>query len=781
MHYILLLLFVFSSICSLIFEVIWARMLAPVFGNTVYAATIVITTFMAGLAIGGFAGGRYAEKSKNPLVLFTVSQFLIGIYAFLAPFFISLIKTIYIYLVGQNEYSLFYLNSIRSLLSFLVILFPATCMCIVIPALAEEISQKSCRGKWAISSVYSISSFGGAAGCFLAGFFLITKLGISGSNYLSGGISVLVSVAVFFLWRYDTNTMTAGHSQQGVGEKGKPSVREILNFDDAIETPTAYALIVLAFISGLTSLGYEILYLRLLIPVIESTTYSFSLILSVFLFGLGFGNYLCFKLLKSGKKLPVYAVILEIAVGVYSICLIVIFPYLFDLGRVLYNATGSLTWEKTVLINFILTLSVLAIPTTLFGMLLPLLSTVFSSYINKIGKGVGDTFYTNTAGSIIGCAFTGFFLIPYFGVKESLIIFGIINVSAGLLLFIINNLSVRAIGISLISLTGIFFIIPGISKINFLEPMEGEKIVYYKEGIGGNVEVSQNVRGFNILRVDNKTHGSNEPWVKVDEVRIAHFPLFLHNNPKDVLLIGLGTGITLDAVVRHSINTVDCVEIVGELKNTISYFFDGIPKIMEREDVRIIIEDGRNYILRAKKKYDVVIMDLIHPESAGAGSLFTKEYYEDAGKIIKGNGLVAQWLPLYQLSNLELKIIIHTFAYVFSYSSLWFGSHNQDFPLVLLLGSNDELSFDKKKIKSRLESSELSGELTEKNDVNQLLDNFIMDKKGLLEYTNGVSLNTEDYPVIEFLVPKWLLQRNQYGRENYYNLKRLKQRSDNFE
>lgn len=752
-------------------------MLSPVFGNTVYAATIVIITFMTGLAIGGFAGGRYVEKGKNPLAIFIASQFLIGIYAFSTPFLISLIKTLYIYLAGQYEFSLFYLNSIRSLLSFLIILFPATCTGIVIPVLAEEISRKSYRGKWAISSVYSISSFGGAAGCFLTGFFLITRFGVTGSNYLSGGISVLVSVAVFLLWRYDTHTL----SQQGVRGKNKPSVREILNSDNEIETSTAYALIVLAFISGLTSLGYEILYLRLLIPVMESTTYSFSLILSVFLFGLGLGNYLCFKLLKNGKKLPLYAVILEIAVGIYSICSIVIFPHLLDFGIALYNATASLTWGKTVLINFIITLSVLAIPTTLFGILLPLLSSVFSSYINKIGKGVGETFYVNTAGSIIGCAFTGFFLIPYLGVKESLIIFGIINVVAGLLVFIMNNLTAKTIGVSIISLIGIFFIIHGISKINFLEPIEGEKIIYYKEGIDGNVEVSQNIRGFNILRVDNKTHGGNEPWVKVDEVRVAHFPLFLHNNPKDVLLIGLGTGITLDAIVRHEINSVDCVEIVGELKNTISYFFDGIPKILERKDVRIIIEDGRNYILRAKKKYDVIIMDLIHPESAGAGSLFTKEYYEDAGKIIRRNGLVAQWLPLYQLKDLELKIIIHTFASVFPYSSLWFGSHNQDFPLVLLLGSNDEFSFDKKIFKDRLESSELIGELIEKNNVNLLLDNFIMDKKGLLEYTKGVPLNTEDYPVIEFLVPKGLLQRNQYGRENYYHLKRLKQKSDNFQ
>lgn len=398
MHYILLLLFVFSSICSLIFEVIWAKMLSPVFGNTVYAAIIVIITFMTGLAIGGFAGGRYVEKSKNPLVIFIASQFLIGIYAFSTPFLISLIKSFYIYLAGQYEFSLFYLNSIRSLLSFLIILFPATCMGIVIPVLAEEISRKSYRGKWAISSVYSISSFGGAAGCFLAGFFLITKFGVTGSNYLSGGISVLVSVAVFLLWRYDTHTLSAGHSQQDVRGKNKPSVREILNSDNEIETPTAYALMILAFISGLTSLGYEILYLRLLIPVMESTTYSFSLILSVFLFGLGLGNYLCFKLLKSGKRLPAYVVILEIAVGIYSICSIVIFSHLLDFGRTLYNAMGSLTWEKTVLINFIITLSVLVLPTTLFGMLLPLLSSIFSSYINKIGKGVGDIFYINTAG-----------------------------------------------------------------------------------------------------------------------------------------------------------------------------------------------------------------------------------------------------------------------------------------------------------------------------------------------------------------------------------------------
>ena len=207
-------------------------------------------------------------------------------------------------------------------------------------------------------------------------------------------------------------------------------------------------------------------------------------------------------------------------------------------------------------------------------------------------------------------------------------------------------------------------------KTNILKATPGEEIIYYKEGVAGNVEVSKNRRGYNILRVDNKTHGGNEPWVKRDEIRVGHFPFFLHDNPKDVLLIGLGTGITLDAIARHAIHSVDCVEIVGDLIKTTQYFFTGKPRILERKDVNIIVEDGRNYMARTNKKYDIINMDLIHPESSGAASLFTKEYFEDAKKALRSNGLVAQWLPLYQLSPFETKIIMRTFASVFPHASL---------------------------------------------------------------------------------------------------------------
>ena len=622
-------------------------------------------------------------------------------------------------------------------------------------------------------------------------------MGIAGTNYFAACLTILVSIAAFFLlllskkrpgaateWSFRSGEQTKKTSSrkkvfQGNSiNSGKAELSSGKTFDSmdiSINSKTASALLILAFISGLTSLGYEILWLRLLVPVYESTTYTFSLVLSVFIFGLGFGNYLCFKLLKRSKRLIFYAALLEIAAGIYAICSIILFSQMLDLAKVLYSVIDILTWEKTVLIKFILSFSVLIFPTTLFGMLLPLISFIYSGYINKIGKGVGDVFYINMTGSIIGSAIAGFVLIPYFGVKTGFFIFGVTNVAIGFYIFIINNRSVKTVIISIVCLIAILMAIPVVSKTNLLKPLKGEEIVYYREGIAGNVEVSKNSKGFHILRVDNKAHGGNEPWVKVDETRIAHFSMLLHEDPKDVLLIGLGTGITLDAVARHNINSVVCGELVGELKDTVGYFFDGKPEILENRKVKIIIEDGRNYILRTKKKYDIIIMDLIHPESAGAANLFTKEYYNDAKKRIKSKGFVAQWLPLYQLSPLEFKIITRTFATVFSNASLWFGSHNQGFPLALLIGPADELLIEKEVLKKRLDLSKLSSELLEKNNADKLLDNFISDRKGLLKYTEGVRINKDDTPILEFLVPKGLFLRNHYGRENYKQLSRLKQ------
>ncbi len=736
----------------------------PIFGNSIYASTIVVATFMAGLALGGGLGGRYADKIKSPLLIFAVSQFLIGIYAFFIPESLSAVKTVYIYFAVQNEYSLHYLNAIRGLSSFLSILFPASLMGMAIPILIKEISHRSRNGNWSIGSVYSISSFGGAIGCFLAGFLLIMKFGIEGSNYFAASISIAVSVSAFALWIYENIKKTPCLSSTDIFESTAMQ---------PVNIKTIYALIFLVFISGFTALGYEILWMRLLIPVLESTIYTFSLILSVFLLGLGLGNYLCFKLLNRSKKILFYVVIFEIAIGVYAIFSIALFPHLISFGRLLYGLADGLTWENTVFIKFILVFTFLVFPTTLFGMILPLVSSIYSGHINKIGKGAGSVFSVNMVGSIIGSVLAGFVFLPTFGVQNSLIIFGLINISVGLIVFISGNSSRKAMAVIGSSLICIFFVTPILSDTRLIEPMKGEELVYYKEGISGNVEVSNNAKGYNILRVDNKTHGGNEPWVKTDEVRIAHFPMFLHHNPKNILLIGLGTGITLDAVSRHNINSVDCVEIVKELKYTLDYFFSGKPKILKKKNVNIIIEDGRNYILRTGKQYDIIIMDLVHPESPGTGSLFTKEYYEEARAVIKQKGFVAQWLPLYQLSMEELKIIMRTFASTFPYTSLWFGGHNMNFPIVMLAGSMNKLSMGEGAIKHRLDSTELSRELYEKNDARKFLDNFIISKKDILKYTEGASINTDDYPIIEFLTPRGLLQRSRYGRENYAQLIRV--------
>ena len=767
MNLILLILFFFSGLSSLVFEVSWLKLFSPLFGNSVYATTVVVSTFMAGLAIGGYLGGKLIEKNKTPLLIFSVSQLCIGLYALFLPALTPVIKTAYIHLSVKYDNSLLFLQSLRIFLSFSVMVVPTTLMGLSYPVLGREIARSSFKCAGAIGSLYSVNSFGGAIGSFLTGFFLILTLGINGTNYLAGSINILVAVASIIAWKYSRKIPP--HTTTYLRKK-IPKNREDLA---PLSSKFLYGLLALTFISGFTALGYEMLWLRSLVPLIESTTYTFSIVLSLFLCGLGIGNYIYYRFLKSNPRLLTYAILFEIVVGIYSLFSVNLLAHLFDFGAMLYRMMGSLSWEKIIIAKCILTFTILIIPTTLFGILLPLVSSLFSPSLNKIGRGIGDTFSANMLGSIFGSVATGFILIPTLGVKASFILLGIMNIATGLLLLVFRNPSVTTIIGSIISLLAALLLAPELHKINILKPAPGEEIIYYNEGVAGNVEVSKNHMGYNILRVDNKTHGGNEPWVKKDELRVGHFPFFLHDHPKDILLIGLGTGITLDAIARHAIHSVDCVEIVGDLINTTQYFFNRKPRILEKEEVNIIVEDGRNYMARTKKKYDIIIMDLIHPESSSAASLFTKEYFEDAQKTLRDNGLVAQWLPLHQLSPFEAKIIMRTFASVFPYASLWFGSSSKNFPLALIIGSRDKLAIGRAIIKSRLDSSKLSYEIMEKNNPGKFLNNFIMDKEKILAFTEGAPIHNDNYPLLEFLVPKGLLKRNEYGRENSIQLKLL--------
>jgi spermidine synthase len=766
-HSIIGLLFVISGGLGLVYQIVWFKYLSLFLGNTTYAQTIVLATFMGGLAIGSAWWGRKADSAREPLRLYALLELGIGIYCLLYPQLLQLLKDGFISIVisAQLKSDGTAVLLLKLLTSICSLLIPTILMGGTLPILVRFISRKLEESGRNIAVLYFLNSFGAIVGSLLAGFFFIRILGLSVTVYSAGVGSLLIGGSAFILskWRISPDSP--------IPEKIKEvkmlfSRREIII---AIST---------AGISGLAAMIYEVTWVRLLIPVLGSSTYSFSLMLVAFISGITFGSYIVSILIQRIKNLSSLLGLCQVGVVFSMLATLPLYARVpYEFWKVAsYLSRSDATYPIYLAIQFLFCFMLMIIPTIFLGMSLPIATRIASRGINVLGKSVGNVFAVNTLGTVIGSLLAGLVLIPLVGVKHTIEIGIGCNLFNGVLILLFANAVSRRRAVSVLSalvvavvmylvfvpnwnrgvmLFGVFRQIH--SSLHVPEDYtefenrvnRSNNILYYKEGTSATIGVVENAEQ-RILIVNGKPDASSKADLPT-QLLCGQLPCLLHKNPQDVLVVGLGSGVTVGSVLTHPIKRVDCVEIAPEIVEASAQFDEVNHRPFRDSRTSLYIEDALAYLKLTDRMYDVIINEPTNPWIAGVGNLFTTEFFVACKKRMNPGGNMVQWFHLYEMNDDLFKMIVRTFRSSFKYVSIW-QPLNAD---VIMIGSDQPLTVDYNKIKSAMTVKGILDDLKRVHipDAATLLSLEMLSSGSVSRYVGIGELNTEDHPRLEYSAP----------------------------
>ncbi len=765
--------FFFSGLCGLIYEVVWSHLLTLVFGNTTYAISTVVGVFMFGLALGSYLCGKLLSKVKNLFKTYALLEIGVGIYAAFSIPLLSVVQVIHTELFPSVYTHHFLLNVIRIILSSLLLLCPTLLMGATIPLLSQALTRSPRMIGRDIGLLYAINTLGGAAGCFFSAFTLIPALGIQLTIYTGAGLNVLLGLTMWTL---------SGGLLPGDTKESKPSaVSQNKSIGKLPATMGKQPLLVLfVFIaSGFLALLYEVAWSRALILVFGTSIYAFATILTTYLLGLALGSMMLGRLTDRVRSPIALLAILQMVIGASVFLTTPLIGRLPDYFMIFFS-DKNISWGTMALTEFIVCLLLIITPTFASGASFPLVTRIFMNYRGfKIGRTVADVYTFNTLGGILGSLAAGFILIPTIGVEKTLL-WGaganfMVAAFLGMITSDIRKVARFAWGIGSV-LAGIVEILllpswnpkvlnsgvymygktmantPGTADVNsFMSPY---KLLYYREGSSATVTVFQrdNIR---FLRVNGKTDGSNSRD-DYTETFLGILPIVYSKNPENVLVIGLGTGITLGSVLDYPIKKVDCVEISPEVVEASRWFDEDNGFALSSASARLHVLDGRTWLMAMPETYNIITSEPSHPWQTGNANLFTVDFFKLAVKRLKKGGIFCQWLPIYQMEKEHFRLLVSSFKKVFPYVHIWIV--NTD---ALLIGSAEDLppinypEFQKRmampRIKQRLAKMEV-------NTPEDLLSFFYLDNDAVNKLVEGVTgVNSDNYPVLEFSAPKYLL------------------------
>jgi spermidine synthase/Tfp pilus assembly protein PilF len=517
--------------------------------------------------------------------------------------------------------------------------------------------------------------------------------------------------------------------------------------------------------------------------VLGASTYSFSLMLAAFITGIALGSFLITrKRLSSLDPYNLFA-LAELGVAVSIVLTLPLYerlPYDFMVLSNLWARTPETFWLYE-LTKFILCFLLMLLPTTFLGMTLPLVSQVGARSFVDIGKNIGRIFAANTAGTLIGAAAAGLALLPLLGIKRLIELGVVINLLVGISALIASSsLPPRRKLYAAIPSAALFlfyialfpswdqamisigaFRLRGAVSMNYrqFKLQQHDNILYYKDGSNMTVTVSEGKSKELTLRVNGKPDASSHGDLPT-QILLGQIPLLLKPDARNVLVIGLGSGITAGSVLRHPVDRVDVVELSREVVQANVFFAPHNHRLLEDPKLKLHIEDGKTFLKTVRRQYDVVISEPSNPWIAGIGNLFSVEFYEDVKKRLGPNGLMVQWFHTYEMTDDTLRLLLRTFAASFEHVTLW-NALSAD---IILIGSRAPLNLDVAKSAERFETPEVKRELGRLGIENfrTILALQAMSDGNVRRAAGKGPLNEDVFPILEYEAPKafFLAQRS---------------------
>ena len=788
-------LFIVSGATGLVYQIAWFKYLSLFLGNTTYAQTVVLATFMGGLAIGASLWGRKADRSKSPIKLYAGLELFIGIYCIVYPALLSVAKSAFIATVHA-----FQLPSdggtvlaLKLLISAIMLLFPTILMGGTLPVLVRFISHSVEESGKNVATLYFLNSLGAVLGSLLGGFFLIQMAGLQATVIAAGLVNILIAGVAFLL---------------GMRVPAMPALREEPEpeIERSVTDRQALLAVGVAGVSGLAAMIYEVAWVRLLIPVLGSSTYSYTLMLVAFISGITIGSWLVAVFIRKIRNIFGALALCQLGVGLSMALMLPLYgriPYAFwHLGAILTRSEG--TYPIFLILQFAIGFLIMIVPTIFLGMSLPLASRIATRSVVVLGKSVGTVFSVNTLGTVLGSLGAGLILIPLIGVRHAMEVGFVLNLLSGIVLSyfddassklrrgVLTGIAVVLTGLTIslgsnwnesVTLTGVFRQFGGSrtpprSYAEFEKIVGSNMVIFYKEGASATVGVIEQPIGSgtqNVLLINGKGDASSVSDLPT-QVLLGQVPMMFHPRPDTVLVIGFGSGVTVGSVLTHPVKLVESVEISPEVITASKYFEHVNNRPLADSRVRLYVDDALAYLKLASTSYDVIISEPSNPWIAGIGNLYSTEFFEVCKNKLKSHGLMVQWFHLYEVDDETFRLVVRTFRSVFPHVTVW-QSLTTD---VLLVGSAEVLGIDEEKLAAKLKIEKVKADLAriQISDPATLLSLQMISEGPVREYASSGPLNTEDKPLLEHWAPKAFFVNRGVTEINRFDERRVFGRSD---
>ncbi|MBM4195163.1 MAG: SAM-dependent methyltransferase [Gemmatimonadetes bacterium] len=724
---LMLALFVGSGCAALIYEIVWFQVLQLVIGSSAISLAVLLGTFMGGMCIGSLVLAAHVNRAEHPLRVYAKLELFIGIIGAMLIVLMPLVGRLYTAVDGGGPSSVVF----RALVSALLLLPPTILMGATLPAIARYVEATPKGVSW-LGFFYGGNIVGAVIGCLGAGFWLLREFDLMTASLVAVALNLAVAMLAMVIAKRAPYTAPAAKPEAGGAEAAKPGLRASAAIARAeIVGVTGWqprGVYIAIALSGMTALGAEVVWARLLSLLFGATTYAFSVILGVFLIGLGIGSVAGSAIAREAKS-P------RTALGFVQLMLALTTAwgaYLLagDLPRWPINASLAPSAWFNFQLDFVRSLFTMLPGAILWGMSFPLALAAATSKSDDPGRVVGRVYAANTLGAIAGSVGMGVALVPFVGTQGAQRALIMLSVISGLIALVplfseskgeggrrsailgpVHALSLAALVLAaLFAAVNLKPVPAGLIAWGRSFPWQGDpNALFVGEGINSSIAVTQEPAGYKNFHVSGKVEASEEPQDMRLQRLLGHLSVLMHDNPKSVLVVGFGAGVTAGAISIHpTLERMVICEMEPLIPKTVgNYFADANHGVASNPKVRITFDDARHYVLTTREKFDVITSDPIHPWVKGAATLYTKEYFEHVKAHLNPGGVVTQWVPLYESTEEVVKSEIATFLEVFPNGSVWRNDHHDGSGYdVVLVGRLDEKPIDIDAWQARLDRPE---------------------------------------------------------------------------
>jgi len=654
---VIIFLFFISGISSIVYQVVWQRYLTFSFGSDTLSTTIIVSIFMLGLGFGGYLGGKISDSLDDleRLKLYAIIEVVIAIFGVISSYFL--------YDILYQEFSTANIF-ISTILSFVFLIPPTMAMGSTLPLLSKLFETSLDQIKVNTYYLYAFNTFGAAFGAFIPFFIIVPRLGFEGLIYFAAFLNLLCVLATFVIYKFHENR-----------EKKLVSFIEIEE-PHIIPENTSLNWYFLFGVSGFIALSLEMIWFRTLSLMLKGNSSTFPILLSIYLGGIAIGSVLALlyqKKIKYPTQLffRLQGLIILITLASYLILYFGLrnFEFLKSFNEYLYRYEKG-TGYRMYLLTFVLSAFLVAPPTILMGISFVSLQEASNISIKSFGKKLGTLLFFNIGFSSVSVLLTTFVLFQYLGTSSTLIFLSSLLII--LLLYKIFYIDVAKYKLEnsliIIAITVLIVIFPNNQAMwKVLQGSYNKDILLLED----KSSVSTIKLDFNSIKIDvvflNGLGESYFPY-KQDYVhlQLGYLPVLIHPNPKNIAIVGFGSGGTLYAASKSDkAQNIDCFEISSNQYELVREYGtmindSTVTGLFNDPRIKLYIKDGRKALLNSNEKYDIIEADALRPESPYSGNIYSIEYFELIKSKLNPSGLAVSWAATDR--------VVNTFATVFPYT-----------------------------------------------------------------------------------------------------------------